>query len=64
MNPFSYGIYMSDIFTIERNVIYDFYLTGGFKVTGAVSDVCPNGLLLVDGTRVVQAHIVMFVPTE
>ncbi|EMR6005930.1 hypothetical protein WJW27_002630 [Escherichia coli] len=55
---------MSDIFTIERNVIYDFYLTGGFKVTGAVSDVCPNGLVLVDGTRVVQAHIVMFVPTK
>lgn len=53
---------MNDIFAIDRNVVYDFYLTGGVKVTGVVSEVRHNGIILVDGTRVVQAHIVMFVP--
>lgn len=53
---------MKDIFTIDANVIYDFYLTGGVKVTGTVIDVCDNGIILTDGTRVVQTHIIMFVP--
>jgi hypothetical protein len=53
---------MKDIFTMDQHVTYDFYLTGGFKVTGEVVGVCENGIVLTDNTRIVQAHIVMFVP--
>ena len=53
---------MKDIFTIDPGVVYDFYLVGGLKVSGPVIQGAPNGLVLIDGTHIVQEHIIMFKP--
>lgn len=51
---------MNDIFTILPDTIYEFILIGGYQVTGHVVITCPNGMVLDDGTHIVQEHIIMF----
>lgn len=55
---------LQDIFTIEYEETYQFVMSGGYEITGTVVDVCPNGLVLSDGTRVVQEHIILFKPIK
>ncbi|EON7637148.1 hypothetical protein FOI42_RS02115 [Escherichia coli] len=53
---------MNDIFSIEPGIVYEFVVVGGYKITGSVIAVRDNGMILNDGTHLVQAHVIMFTP--